>query len=302
MQFEKAARKKAKLRLALTGPSGSGKTYGALQIAKGIGGKIAVIDTEKGSASLYTHLAEFDVLELAPPFTPERFIEAVKAAEAGGYSTLIIDSITHEWSGSGGCLELVDQVARAKFKGNSWSAWNEVTPRHREFLDALLRSPMHIIATMRSKTETAQTEENGRKKVVKLGMKAEQRDGAEYEFTTVLDIVHDGHFAIASKDRTGLFADRDPRQLSPEVGQQLLAWLETGSEAVAPAGLNDAIYLDHVAAIEGAPDLDALKKAWSAADSAARQAKDAAKREKFALAKDRRKLVLDHSTEGAMQP
>jgi hypothetical protein len=121
MQFEKAARKKAKLRLALTGPSGSGKTYGALQIAKGIGGKIAVIDTEKGSASLYTHLAEFDVLELAPPFTPERFIEAVKAAEAGGYSTLIIDSITHEWSGSGGCLELVDQVARAKFKGNSWT-------------------------------------------------------------------------------------------------------------------------------------------------------------------------------------
>lgn len=230
MKFEKAERKKAKLRLALTGPSGSGKTYGALQVAKGIGGKVAVIDTEKGSASLYTHMAEFDVLELAPPFTPERFIEALHAAEGADYNVLIIDSITHEWSGKGGCLELVDEVARAKYKGNSWSAWNDITPRHRDFLDALLRSPIHVIATMRSKTETAQTEENGRKKVVKLGMKAEQRDGAEYEFTTVLDIVHDGHYAVASKDRTGLFTDRDPRQLTPEVGKEMLAWLENGAE------------------------------------------------------------------------
>src|SRR6185369_7433589 len=139
MQFQKAERKKAKLRLALTGPSGSGKTYGALQISRGIGGKIAVIDTEKGSASLYSHLIDFDVLELSPPFTPERFVQAVRAAESGGFDILIIDSITHEWSGSGGCLELVDEVARAKYKGNSWSAWNEITPRHREFLDSLLR-------------------------------------------------------------------------------------------------------------------------------------------------------------------
>ena len=232
MQFQKAERKKAKLRLALTGPSGSGKTYGALQISRGIGGKIAVIDTEKGSASLYSHLIDFDVLELSPPFTPERFVQAVRAAESGGFDILIIDSITHEWSGSGGCLELVDEVARAKYKGNSWSAWNEITPRHREFLDSLLRSPLHIIATMRSKTETSQTEENGRKKVVKLGMKAEQRDGSEYEFTTVLDIVHDGHYAIASKDRTGLFMDKDAKVITPETGAALLAWLESGAEPI----------------------------------------------------------------------
>lgn len=233
MKFGKAMRKKAKLRLALTGPSGSGKTYGALMIAKGLGGNIAVIDTERGSASLYSHLAEFDVLELDPPYAPERFIEAIKAAEGGGYNVLIIDSVTHEWSGVGGCLELVDEVARARFKGNSWSAWNDITPRHRAFLDALLRSPLHIIATMRSKTETAQTEgPNGKKQVVKLGMKAEQRDGAEYEFTTVLDIVHDGHFAVPSKDRTGLFS-ADPKALTPETGEMLLAWLESG-EAVEP--------------------------------------------------------------------
>lgn len=229
MQFQKAQRHKAKLRLAITGPSGSGKTWGALLIGKGIGGKMAVIDTERGSASLYSNMADFDVLELSPPYTPERFIEAVQAAERAGYDVLVIDSASHEWNGVGGCLELVDKVASAKFKGNSWSAWNEVTPRHRAFLDALLRSNMHVIATMRSKTETAQTEENGRKKVVKLGMKSEQRDGVEYEFTTVLDLTHEGHFALASKDRTGLF-NGDPQPLSIETGQALLAWLENGDE------------------------------------------------------------------------
>lgn len=257
MKFEKAVRMKAKLRLALTGPSGSGKTYGALKIAQGIGGKIAVIDTEKGSASLYAHLAEFDVLELDPPYSPERFIEAVKAAEGAGYEVLIVDSITHEWSGVGGCLELVDQVANAKYKGNSWSAWNEITPRHRAFLDALMRSPMHIIATARSKTETAQTEQNGRKKVVKLGMKAEQRDGLEYEFTTVLDLVHEGHFAVASKDRTGLFGG-DPQPISEDTGKALLDWLESGAEAVDQ--LTPALE-----AISEAESVDSLREHYEAA-------------------------------------
>jgi hypothetical protein len=231
MQFTKATRKKARLRLALTGPSGSGKTYSALILAKGLGGKIAVIDTEHESASLYAGLPdmpEFETLNLAPPFTPERFTQAVQAAEKAGFDTLILDSITHEWNGSGGCLELVDEIARAKFKGNTWSAWSEINPRHRDFLDALLRAPMHIIATMRSKTETAQTEENGRKKVVKLGMKSEQRDGFEYEMTVVLDLVHDGHFATATKDRTGLFTHSDPKPITDATGKALLAWLDEG--------------------------------------------------------------------------
>lgn len=257
MKFEKAVRMKAKLRLALTGPSGSGKTYGALKIAQGIGGKIAVIDTEKGSASLYAHMAEFDVLELDPPYTPERFIEAVKAAEGAGYEVLIVDSITHEWSGVGGCLELVDQIANARYRGNTWSAWNEITPRHRAFLDALMRSPMHIIATARSKTETAQTEQNGKKKVVKLGMKAEQRDGLEYEFTTVLDIVHEGHYALASKDRTGLFGG-DPQPISEETGRMLLDWLEAGAENVDQ--LTPALK-----AIDEAETIDDLRRHYEAA-------------------------------------
>lgn len=231
MQFTKAQRKKARLRLALAGPSGSGKTWSALLIAKGIGGRIALIDTERDSASLYSHLVEFDSLNLSAPFTPERYIEAIHAAEAGGYDTLVIDSLTHAWSGIGGCLELVDEIAKAKYRGNTWSAWNEITPRHRAMLDAILQSKLHVIVTMRSKTETAQVEENGRKKVVKLGMKAEQRDGIEYEFTAVLDLVHDGHYAIGTKDRTGLFAGSDPKPVTEETGAMLLEWLESGEAA-----------------------------------------------------------------------
>lgn len=230
MQFQKAERKKSKLRLMLTGPSGSGKTYGALLLASGLGKKIAVIDTEQGSASLYSHLVDFDSLELTPPYTPERYRQALKLAIQAGYEIVIIDSVTHEWAGSGGCLELLEGIAKTKFKNNSWAAWNEITPRHRAFIDDMLTSPVHIIVTARSKTETAQVEVNGRKQVQKLGMKTEQRDGIEYEFTTVLDLVHDGHFAMPSKDRTGIFSSADPIKLSPEVGENILRWLESGTE------------------------------------------------------------------------
>ena len=234
MTFKKAKRAQAKLRLAITGPSGSGKTYGALLLAKGLGGKIAVIDTEHSSASLYDHLVDFDTLSLEPPYRPERFIEAIKAAEAAGYTTIIIDSITHEWSGAGGCLELNEEIARSKFRGNTWSAWSETNVRHRAFIDAILASQCHVIATMRSKTETAQADEGGRKVVKKLGMKSEQRDGAEYEFTIVLDLVHDGHFATASKDRSLLFGG-DPKPISVETGRRLLQWLNGSEAEPAPA-------------------------------------------------------------------
>ncbi|HEK2896813.1 ATP-binding protein [Proteus terrae] len=229
MKFAKAMRKKAKLRLALTGPSGSGKTYGALEIAKGLGGKTALIDTEKGSASLYSDRFNFDVLELDPPFTPERFIEAIGAAQEAGYDNLIIDSLTHEWSGTGGCLEMLDSLAKAKFGGNTWSAWSVITPRHNKFLDAILRSEVNIIATMRSKTETAQVDKgNGKKRVDKLGMKSEQRDGVEYEFTTVLDLNHETHTAVASKDRTGLFSNADFTVIDETTGIKLMEWLNDG--------------------------------------------------------------------------
>jgi hypothetical protein len=226
-QIRKAKRSAAKARILLTSPSGGGKTYGALLLSKGLGGKTVVIDTEEGSSDLYDALHEFDVIDLKPPFTPERYIAAISAAESAGYEVIIVDSVTHCWSGTGGCLELLDDIAKAQFKGNAWSAFSVITPRWRAFVDKMLRSPAHIICTGRSKTETAQVDEGGRKKVAKLGMKLEARDGLEYEFTVVLDLIHDGHYATVSKDRTGLFAG-DPKPITAETGKQLAAWLSDG--------------------------------------------------------------------------
>jgi hypothetical protein len=233
VQIRKARRSATKLRLLLTGPSGSGKTWGALQIAKGLGGRCVVIDTEEGSSDLYDHLHDFDVIDLKPPFTPERYIEAITAAETAGYEVIVVDSVTHCWSGPGGCLELLEDVAKAQFRGNTWSAFSVITPRWRAFVDKLLRSPAHVICSGRSKTETAQVDDHGRKKVAKLGMKLEARDGLEFEFTLVLDLIHDGHYATVSKDRTGLFAG-DPKPITVETGKRIAEWL-AGGQAVAVA-------------------------------------------------------------------
>lgn len=287
MSFVKATRKKAKLRLALTGPSGSGKTYGALLIAKGLGGRIACIDTEHGSASLYSDLVDFDVMELSAPYTPESYIRAIKIAGDAGYDTLIIDSTTHEWAGAGGILELVDVVAKAKFRGNNWSAWSELNPRHRAFIDAMLQSRMHIICTGRSKTETAQTDDGGKKKIVKLGVKTEQREGFEYEFTVVLDIVHEGHYAIASKDRTRLFSG-DAEVISEAMGQRLLNWLESGADF-------EKMLLE---SINSAPTLEVLK---SNANAAWGMINDATQKAKIKEAHDKRKLELESTQQTTEQ-
>jgi len=260
VQIRKARRSATKLRLLLTGPSGSGKTWGALQIAKGMGGKTVVIDTEEGSSDLYDHLTDFDVIDLRPPFTPERYIEAIKAAEEAGYEIIVIDSVTHCWSGQGGCLELLEDVAKAQFRGNTWSAFSVITPRWRAFVDAILRSPAHVICCGRSKTETAQVDDHGKKKVAKLGMKLEARDGLEFEFTVCLDIVHDGHFATVSKDRTGLFAG-DPKPITPETGERLAGWLAGGTPAPTPPSEKSTQAAAFIASANSEADLRKATKA-----------------------------------------
>lgn len=285
--FKKAERKQARLRLALAGPSGSGKTYSALQMAKGLGSKIAVIDTEHGSASLYADAAEFDVMELHAPYSPERYVEAIQAAEAAGYDVLIIDSYSHEWTGPGGCLEINDETAKSKFKGNTWSAWSETTPRHRKLTDKILTSPLHIICTMRSKTETVQGEG---KKIVKLGLKSEQRDGTDYEFTVVLDVTHDGHYAVASKDRTRLF--QHPEVITPETGEKLLAWLNDGRSQEQQA--TDAAE----EAISKIPMVETMHELQSVYAAAYRQAQEYPEvLAKLNAAKDQRKSELTQPLE-----
>lgn len=187
-QFHKAERKKGKLRLAIAGPAGAGKTYSALLIAFGIGGRVAMIDTERGSGELYDHLGLYDVCTIDDPFEPRKYVEAILVAEEQGYGTIIIDSLSHACSGQGGLLDTQGRIADKT--GNSWSAWRQVTPKHNELVDTMLQSKRHVIATMRSKMEYTQVEENGEKQVKKLGMSPIQRDGMEYEFTVFMDLDH----------------------------------------------------------------------------------------------------------------
>lgn len=226
-QFHKAERKRGKLRLAIAGPAGSGKTYSALLIAFGIGGRVAFIDTERGSGELYDHLGDYDACTLEAPFEPKKYVAAIKAAEVAGYDTIIIDSLTHAWAGKGGLLDRHGMIADKS--GNSWAAWRMVTPQHNELVDALLQSSCHIIATMRSKMEYTQVEEGGKKSVKKLGMSPIQRDGMEYEFTVFMDI-DQNHIASSTKDRTTLF-DGQYFKPSKQTGKLLVDWLERAPEA-----------------------------------------------------------------------
>ena len=228
MKLQKATRKKVKLRLNLSAPSGAGKTYSALKLAKGLVGewsKIAVIDTENGSASLYEHLGDFNTIDLQPPFSPERYIQAIDMCLTAGMECIIIDSSSHEWSGPGGCLEINENLANAKYRGNTWSAWNETTPRHDAFVSKVLHAPAHIITCTRSKMETVMTDD---KKVKKVGMKDIQREGWEYELTVSLNIDRDTHKAIASKDRTELFDNKEPFLITEKTGELIRDWCEKG--------------------------------------------------------------------------
>lgn len=248
--FQKAERKKARLRLALCGPAGSGKTYSALLIAQGLGGRIALIDTEHESGSLYADLCEFDTASLTPPYTPEKYKNAIQAAEQAGYSVLIIDSFSHAWAGEGGLLDMHDKAAAAQRSGNSFTAWREITPQHNALVEALLGAQLHVIATLRAKTAYDLVDDgNGKKKPVKVGLAPIQREGVDYEFTSVFDMSIDSHVATASKDRTRLF---DGKHFTPgiETGQELMNWLETGIDGDAKAAAARDALATRINAIE----------------------------------------------------
>ena len=191
MGFRKAERRKAKLRLGLVGSAGSGKTYSALLVAGGIGGKIALIDTENGSGDLYAGMKgipEYDVCTLAAPYTVQKYLEAIRDAEGSGYDVIIIDSLSHAWAGDGGLLDQQGKIADSG-RGNSYTAWRQITPMHNKLVEAMLTSPCHIIATMRAKTEyVLETNDKGKQTPKKVGMAPVQREGMDYEFTVVFDL------------------------------------------------------------------------------------------------------------------
>jgi AAA domain-containing protein len=230
--FRKATKAQSRLRMALTGPSGSGKTYSALAIGQHLGSKLAVIDTERGSASKYADEFQFDVLELEN-FAPNNYVEAIHAAEEAGYDVLIIDSLSHAWMGKGGALEQVDKAAAKSQSKNSYFAWRDVTPQHNALVDAMLRSKCHVIATMRAKTEYLIENVNGKQTPTKVGLAAIQRDGIEYEFDVAADINLQHQF-IPSKTRCkaldGAVIDLPGKQ----VADILNAWLTDGAPMPEP--------------------------------------------------------------------
>jgi hypothetical protein len=224
--LRKATRKKAKIRLGLSAVSGAGKTYSAILIAKGLCGdlsKVAVIDTENGSADLYAHLGDFNVLPLTAPFTPERYIEAIRSCEKAGMEVIIVDSISHEWDGKGGCLEIVESL------GGKYQDWARVTPRHQAFLDAILHSPSHIITTVRRKQDYEMIKEGNKVKIEKGGLREITREGFEYELTINLEM-DTSHHASASKDRTNLFMGKPSFIPSEKTGEIIAQWCEQGEE------------------------------------------------------------------------
>jgi hypothetical protein len=224
MEIRKAQRKQAKIKLALQGPAGSGKSMSALLLASGITdwSKIAVIDTENHSADLYSDLGQYNVLALSQPFTPERYIKAIETCEEANMEVIIIDSVSHEWEGQGGILNI-----HGNMTGNSFTNWNKITPRHNAFVQKILQSNCHIISTIRTKTDYTLTEKNGKMVPEKVGLKGITRDGMDYEFTVVFDI-NIKHQAVASKDRTGLFMDKPEYIISAAYGKRILDWCNSG--------------------------------------------------------------------------
>lgn len=218
--IKRAKKSEAYLKLGIAGPSGSGKTYSSLLIAKGLLGsleEVVVLDTENGSANLYEHLGNYGVLDFKPPFDPKRYVKAIQLCADSGAKLIIIDSASHEWDGQGGCLDIHQKM------GGKFQDWAKVTPLHKEFIDAILQVPCHVIVTMRKKQDYQMVEVGGRTKVEKVGLKEIQRDGFEYELTTNFEMQMN-HLATASKDRTNLFSTEIPFKVDESIGQKLREW------------------------------------------------------------------------------
>ena len=224
MQLRQSERKKAKIKLALQGSAGSGKTYSSLLLAQGLTNKdltkVAIIDTENGSADLYAHLGNYNVLTLEPPFTPEKYIQAIEVCIKANMEVIILDSISHCWD------ELLD--FHSKLAGNSFTNWAKITPRLNAFINKILQAEAHVIATMRTKQDYVLQQKDGKYIPEKVGLKSVMRDGTDYEFTLVFDI-DIKHFATASKDRTGLFMGKPEFTINTATGRKILDWCNSGT-------------------------------------------------------------------------
>lgn len=224
MELRKSERKKAKIKIALQGSAGSGKTMSALLLAKGLTNgdfsKVAIVDTENKSADLYAHLGDYNVLSMDEPYSPEKYIEAIDVCLRANMEVIILDSLSHCWD------YLLD--VHSNMSGNSFTNWGKITPRQNAFVNKILQSNAHIIATMRVKQDYVLNQKDGKYVPEKVGLKAIQRNDLDYEFTIVFDI-DIKHSAIASKDRTNLFSSKSEFIINSSTGRKISEWCENGT-------------------------------------------------------------------------
>ncbi len=246
-----ASRQKKFARVLCEGPTGAGKTKSSLLLASGLlkpEKKIFLIDTERESASLYANEIPFVTTQLSGDYSPEKYIECIKSVPEDQCGCLIIDSISHEWTGVGGCLQI-----HAALPGNSYVNWGKVGARHQAFIEAILNAPFDVICCCRSKMAYAQEEEGGKKVVKKLGMEPQQRDGFDYEVDLVLTLQQGNHLAVATKNRTSLWTDGTPFLITPAEGYKLRQWLD--AEEADP---NTVFAYDLIAMASRIKDVDEL--------------------------------------------
>jgi hypothetical protein len=226
LSFSKATKKAAKGRIAIDGPSGSGKTYTALMIASELSGRIAVIDTEHGSASKYADIYSFDTLHL-DRYSPQILIDALGAAAVAGYEVVVVDSLSHFWMGTDGMLEQVDKAAK-RSGGHGMSGWKEMRPVERQMVESLLAYPGHIICTLRVKTDWVEGENaRGKRVMQKVGTKAEQREGLEYEFDLVASMDLSNELTVG-KSRCPALAGEIVARPGRAFAETFKAWLDDG--------------------------------------------------------------------------
>jgi AAA domain len=219
MKLRLVERKKAKIKMALQGSSGSGKTFSSILLAKGLTdgdfSKVVLIDSEWGSGNLYAHLGNFNVVTLEPPYTPEKYIKAIDICLDAKMEVIILDGISKIWQY---LLEF-----HASLKGNSFVNWQRVNLKQNAFIDKILQSHVHIIATMRTKQAYVLNLKDGKYVPEKVGLKAIQRNNVDYEFTTVFNLDNQ-NLATATKDRTGLFTRKQAFVINSATGRKILNW------------------------------------------------------------------------------
>lgn len=246
--FEDAVNEGGRVKLAICGPAGGGKTVTLLKIASGLanGGPIAAIDTERGSMRKYAHKAScppdcadplhFKFFDIRPStYHPEVAIAAIQKAHEMGIEVIVLDSLSHFWQGTGGELELVDQAAK-RTQGNSFAAWKSVTPLHNKLIETMLATPIHVLASMRSKTEWVieKNERTGKNEPRRIGLAPIMRDQIEFEFDVFGEINQEHEFIIL-KSRCGALKDGVFKEAGPEIAKMLLEWLPAkGAEPEKP--------------------------------------------------------------------